>query len=77
MPDGYSCKVGSSGSSIIEVEDNFTSGYYPHEKVVVTVDGEKVSGSNMTAIGNAWGYKVARELFHSRKIVDKKYFNMI
>ena len=59
------------------IEDNFISGYFPHENVVVTVDGDKVSGSNMTAIGNAWGYKVARELFHSKKIVDKKYFGTI
>ena len=58
------------------IDDNFISGYFPHENVVVTVDGEKVSGSQMTAIGNAWGckMKVARELFHSKKIVDKKYF---
>ena len=42
------------------IEDNFTSGYFPHENVVVTVDGEKVSGSKIWhAIGNTWGYKVA------------------
>ena len=59
------------------MEDNFIASIFPHEQVVVKVDGRRVTGSPKSAISRAWGYKVARELFHSRKIVDKKHFRLI
>ena len=59
------------------LDDTYISSIFPHEQVVVKVDGKRVTGSPSTAIGRAWGYKVARELFHSRKIVDRKHFRLI
>ena len=56
------------------LDDNVASGFFPVENVVVTIDGSKVTGSSLSAIGSVWGYEVAWELFHSRRIVDRKHF---
>eukprot|EP00984_Skeletonema_dohrnii_P019120 scaffold9073_cov180-Skeletonema_dohrnii-CCMP3373.AAC.7 len=71
--------VSFARSSLLDafLDDTYISSIFPHEQVVVKVDGKRVTGSPSTAIGRAWGYKVARELFHSRKIVDRKHFRLI
>ncbi len=59
------------------VNDDYINIVFPHEPVLVKVKGQRITGSPSAAIGRAWGYKVARELFHSRKIVDRKHFKLI
>jgi hypothetical protein len=59
------------------VNDDYINSVFPHEPVLVKVKGQRITGSPSAAIGRAWGYKVARELFHSRKIVDRKHFKLI
>jgi hypothetical protein len=59
------------------VDDDYINSVVPHEQVVVRVNGKRITGSPSAAIGRAWGYKVARELFHSRIIVDRKHFKLI
>jgi len=56
------------------MNDDYINSVFPHEPVVVRVKGQRITGSPSAAIGRAWGYKVARELFHSRKIVNRKHF---
>ena len=72
--DGRCCQVLSSG---LLHEETYITNVFPHEPIVVNVAGKRVTGSPSAAIGRAWGYKVARKLFHSRKIVDRKYFRLI
>ena len=59
------------------MNETYITNVFPHEPIVVNVAGKRVTGSPSAAIGRAWGYKVARKLFHSRKIVDRKYFRLI
>lgn len=49
----------------------------PNEKIVVSVDGVKVSGSPADSITRAWGDKTAKEHYHSKGIIDSSLFDEV
>ena len=50
---------------------------YPRELVQVFIAGQKATSSFRTALYDAWGTQVARDLFHCRKVIPSKYFHLV
>ena len=55
----------------------FISSDFPFEQVTLSCSGIKATGSPTKAIYRWWGSRTARELFHSKKIVNRDLFDLI
>ena len=58
-------------------DEKYIKGVLPFDDVRLSVGAKRVTGSPTEAIVNFWGSKVARDLFHSRKIIHRRVFNMV
>ena len=57
--------------------NEFISSKFPFEKLSVTLDGTKVTGSLRKAFESFWGAKEAHQFFHDKHIVHKTSFNLV
>ena len=55
----------------------FIPSHLPFDDVHVKVGASVLTGSPTQAILNHWGHGVAKDLFHSRGIVDRRVFNLV
>ena len=49
----------------------------PDEDLVVTVDGNKISGATTTAIYRSWGREMARDHFNAKHIIREDLFDKV
>ena len=57
--------------------EQYIRGVFPFESTTVMIGGRRIGGSPRQAMDRHWGAKIARELFHSRRIVSKYDFNLV
>jgi hypothetical protein len=50
---------------------------YPHESIRVFIGDRKVTSSFRNTLYHHWGAQVAKDLFHSRRLIPSKYFNLV
>jgi hypothetical protein len=50
---------------------------YPRETIRVYCDGRKVTSSFRQALYKSWGSRIARDLFHDKKIIPSQYFHLV
>ena len=55
----------------------YISSCFPFEDLRLLVNGVKVTGAANRAISNFWGSKVARQLFHDRRMINTYDFNLV
>ena len=59
------------------VNRDFIDSGFPFEDIVMMCGPSKVVSSPVKGIYQWWGYRVARDFFHSKKIIDKTHFDLI
>lgn len=59
------------------VSRQFISSKFLFESLRIIIDGVKVTASIKSALYKSWGYKEAKSLFHHRKIVPARKFDLI
>ena len=57
--------------------NEYISSTFPFEQLLVTLDGEKVTGSLKKAFESFWGAEKARQFLHDKHIVHRANFNLV
>ena len=58
-------------------EQEFISSKFPFERLLVELDGVKVTGAPRMAFERHWGAKIARKLYHEKHMINKYEFNLV
>ena len=57
--------------------NRYTKPEYPGETVRLFLDGHKVTSSIKRALYSSWGTRVAKTLFHNKKIIQSRHFHLV
>ena len=55
----------------------FIDNVFPFENLRVVINGKKVTGPLQSSFEQFWGYKVAQELFHNTRVINKEVFHSV
>ena len=68
----------ATGNLLKAVSSNtFITSVFPFEDLCLKVNGIKVTGPPCHAISSLWGSKVAKALYHDRRIITGHDFNLV
>ena len=64
------------------LENAYSTGRYctsafPNEPICLVIDGRKITSSIKNSLYTSWGMRVARELFHIKRIIPHKHFDYV
>ena len=59
------------------LNDDFISSLFPFEQVRVHLGGRKLTSSPKQAVDDFWGHRCAKQLYHTRGIIDRLNFRLV